>query len=330
VAPAFNLNPEGAPPIFPFLFITIACGAISGFHCLVSSGTSSKQLKCESDARFVGYGSMLTEGFLAILVILACVSGLGLGTGSGDDFLSGAAAFEARYASWDSAQGLPAKVGAFVEGSANFLKSLGLPPDFSIALMGVFVASFAATTLDTACRLQRYVVQELAANLAPRHRIKGRRVGPHVEGNPISWLTNRHVATLFAIAIAYLIARLPGAEGKDPGTGGMLLWPLFGAINQLLAGLAFLVITFWLRRRGLPIAFAFAPGVLMLVLPAVAMSMNLRDFANNHSWLLFSFGFFTLIIEAWMVIEAASVWKKRGALASLASSPPSPPDPPRT
>ena len=78
VAPAFQWHPEGAPMIFPFLFITIACGAVSGFHCLVSSGTSSKQLKSETDARFVGYGSMLTEGFLATLVILACGAGLGL------------------------------------------------------------------------------------------------------------------------------------------------------------------------------------------------------------------------------------------------------------
>ena len=79
VAPKWDLNPENAPVIFPFLFITIACGACSGFHCLVSSGTSSKQLKDEPDARFVGYGSMLTEGFLATLVIVACGAGLGLG-----------------------------------------------------------------------------------------------------------------------------------------------------------------------------------------------------------------------------------------------------------
>ena len=79
VAPAWDLNPKNAPVIFPFLFITIACGAVSGFHCLVSSGTSSKQLKNETDARFVGYGSMLTEGFLATLVIIACGAGLGLG-----------------------------------------------------------------------------------------------------------------------------------------------------------------------------------------------------------------------------------------------------------
>jgi carbon starvation protein len=310
VAPAFNVSPEGAPSIFPVLFITIACGAISGFHCLVSSGTSSKQLKCESDAKFVGYGSMLTEGFLAVLVILACISGLGLGTGSGEGYLSGSDAFEARYASWDAAKGLGAKVGAFVEGSANFLKSLGLPAEFSIALMGVFVASFAATTLDTACRLQRYVVQELAGTLAPRHRVNGQRTGEYVDGNPLFWLTNRHVATLFAITVAFFIAQLPGGEGKAAGTGGLLLWPLFGAINQLLAGLAFLVITFWLRRRGLPYFLALIPGVLMLVLPAIAMSMNLRDFADNHSWLLFGFGFTTIIIEVWMIAEAISVWKK--------------------
>ncbi|MEE3179539.1 MAG: carbon starvation CstA family protein, partial [Verrucomicrobiota bacterium] len=113
VAPAFRMAPEGAPWIFPFLFITIACGAISGFHCLVSSGTSSKQLKCESDAQFVGYGSMLTEGFLATLVILACVAGLGLGAKGADGTLFGSAAYDARYGSWAAAGGLGAKVGAF-------------------------------------------------------------------------------------------------------------------------------------------------------------------------------------------------------------------------
>ncbi|MGI9244785.1 MAG: carbon starvation CstA family protein, partial [Verrucomicrobiales bacterium] len=166
VAPAVRTGVEGAPWLFPFLFVTIACGAVSGFHCLVSSGTSSKQLRCETDAQFVGYGSMLTEGFLATIVILACVAGLGLGTtGADGGILTGEAAYNARYATWDSAKGLGAKVGAFVEGSANFLIALGFARSFAIALMGVFVASFAATTLDTACRLQRYVIQELAGTL---------------------------------------------------------------------------------------------------------------------------------------------------------------------
>ena len=167
VAPAMesSLDAKQLPLIFPFLFITIACGAVSGFHCLVSSGTSSKQLSCETDARFVGFGSMLTEGFLAVLVILACVAGLGLGVaGAGGETLMGVDAWNARYGDW-STMGLGAKVGAFVDGSANFLKALGVPAQYATALMGVFVASFAATTLDTACRLQRYVVQELAACL---------------------------------------------------------------------------------------------------------------------------------------------------------------------
>ena len=310
VAPAVNWNPEGAPAIFPFLFITIACGAISGFHCLVSSGTTSKQIKCESDAQFVGYGSMLTEGFLAVLVILACVAGLGLGTGAGDSFLAGVAAYEAKYSSWSAAAGLGAKVGAFVEGAANFLKALGIPATFAIALMGVFVASFAATTLDTACRLQRYVIQELARTLAPRHRVDGKRVGEYVDGNPLYWLTNRHAATIFAVLIAYLIARMPEIPGGTPGKGGLLLWPLFGAINQLLAGLAFLVITFWLRRRGLPLWMTGIPAIVMLILPALAMTSNLRDFATKENWLLFGIGFATILLEIWMIVEAISVWKK--------------------
>ena len=104
VAPVFQWDPAGAPLILPFLFITIACGAISGFHCLVSSGTSSKQLTNETDARFVGYGSMLLEGFLATLVILACAAGLGLGVTGGDGgILTGEAAWLARYESWGAA-----------------------------------------------------------------------------------------------------------------------------------------------------------------------------------------------------------------------------------
>ena len=145
--------------IFPFLFITIACGAVSGFHCLVSSGTSSKQIESEPDARFVGYGSMLTEGFLATLVILACGAGLGLGVMAEGKTVVGEAAWAERYASWGAAKGLGAKVGAFVDGSANFLMAIGLSTGVAVALMGVLVASFAGTTLDTACRLQRHDIQ---------------------------------------------------------------------------------------------------------------------------------------------------------------------------
>jgi carbon starvation protein len=106
-APAFVAHPQGAPPLTPFLFVIIACGAISGFHSLVSSGTTSKQLAKEKDSLFVGYGAMLFEGGLAVLVIIACTAGLGLGVLSADGVvLNGKAAFASHYASWAAASGL--------------------------------------------------------------------------------------------------------------------------------------------------------------------------------------------------------------------------------
>ncbi|MAF21467.1 MAG: carbon starvation protein A [Roseibacillus sp.] len=318
VAPAFRAAPEGAPWIFPFLFITIACGAISGFHCLVSSGTSSKQVKSESDAQFVGYGSMLTEGFLATLVILACVAGLGLGAKGADGILLGSDAYEARYDSWAAAGSLGAKVGAFVEGAANFLVALGLSAPFAIALMGVFVASFAATTLDTACRLQRYVVQELASTFVP-----GDTSGP--SRHPLSILTNKHGATIFAIILAGALAALPPPEVtwtlNSAGKGGLILWPLFGATNQLLAGLAFLVITFWLWRRSLPVWFIIPPTIVMLILPGIAMTIKVYEFLQNSQFLLAVLGLATIALQLWIILEAKSAWPRaRGVIEDLSGS----------
>ena len=318
VAPAFRAAPEGAPWIFPFLFITIACGAISGFHCLVSSGTSSKQVKSESDAQFVGYGSMLTEGFLATLVILACVAGLGLGTKGADGILVGSDAYDARYDSWAAAGSLGAKVGAFVEGAANFLVALGLSAPFAIALMGVFVASFAATTLDTACRLQRYVVQELASTFVPR-----KVSGP--SRHPLFILTNKHGATIFAIILAGALAALPPPEVawtlNSAGKGGLILWPLFGATNQLLAGLAFLVITFWLWRRSLPVWFIIPPTIVMLILPGIAMAIKVYEFFQNSQFLLAVMGLATIALQLWIILEAKSAWPRaRGVIEDLSGS----------
>ena len=329
-APMVQWNPAGAPLIFPFLFITIACGAISGFHCLVSSGTSSKQLRKETDAQTVGYGAMLTEGFLATLVILACVAGLGLGvTTAGGAVLTGAEAWEARYASWGAAGGLAATVGAFVDGSANFLAALGLPLAASTALMGVFVASFAATTLDTATRLQRYVIQELAAALGGRrssHGASPAAAGTVLRGTgipPLDWLGNRYVATLAAVLVAGAMASLPGPGAASwtlatAGGGGLILWPMFGAVNQLMGGLAFLVIAFWLWRRGRPIFFIVIPLIFMLIMPAWAMLWQIfvqapgqeTSWLQDGNWILLSIGLATIALQAWMMIEAIKLFPR--------------------
>ncbi|MEM9411283.1 MAG: carbon starvation protein A [Planctomycetota bacterium] len=311
--------PLGTPPIWPFLFITIACGAISGFHCLVSSGTSSKQISCESDAQYIGYGAMLTEGALATIVILACCAGTGMGkiekspasessqtayrlkVDADGTAVVGRAAWETYYTAkkWSDFS-LKKKLAAFVEGGANFLCALGLPLKISLGIISVLVACFAATTLDTATRLQRYVIQEIGNSVS------------------LSPLKNMYVATAVAVILGGLIAMLPGPKG--PGTGGLLLWPLFGATNQLLAGLAFMVTVFYLWRRNKPVWFVALPMLLMIALPAWALLWQLFstntingkpigwwwDFQNH--WLLGSIALITLGLQLWMVIEAVLIW----------------------
>jgi carbon starvation protein len=296
VAPAINSSAPGdAPPMMPFLFITIACGAISGFHCLVSSGTSSKQLRSEGDAQFVGYGSMLLEGALAVLVILACCAGIGMGYEKGGTLLTGEAAWAAHYGNSWEAMKMTHTIGAFVDGGANMIAALGIPLKLSVGIIAVMVCCFAATTIDTATRLQRYVIQEIGGSVG------------------IGVLKNKYWATTVAVLTGGALALVPGPMG--PGSGGLIIWPLFGATNQLLAGLAFLVIIFYLLRHGRPFGFAIVPAILMIILPAWAMVLQIRDWIGAGNWLLVGFGGAVEILQVWMVAEALIMWKRaRGVL----------------
>jgi len=268
VAPAVNTNVPDAPMFVPFLFITIACGAISGFHSMVSSGTTVKQLDNERDAKAVGYGGMLMEGTLAVMAVLAATAGF-----------ASRAAWSEHYASWSAAQGLGAKVSAFVEGGSTFLTALGLSPEFATGIVAVLVVSFAATTLDSATRIQRYIISELA------------------EDYNVKALASRHGATIIAVGTAFLLALING------GKGGLILWPLFGATNQLMAGLALLMITVWLVRIRKPTIYTVIPMLFVLFMTSWAMLINVRNFAASGQTLLLVLGIGIILLEIWLLVE---------------------------
>ncbi len=296
VAPAINANvPAGTPSIWPFMFVIIACGAISGFHSLVASGTSPKQISREPDCQFVGYGSMVLESFLAVLVIVCVGAGVAMALEIQVDdtatILTGQDAWAHFYSSWIGAKGLSDKIAPVVIGAANIMNALGLPETIGVTLMGVFIASFAGTTLDTSVRLQRYVVSELAADLR------------------VPALGNRWTATTFAVLTAAGLAFATGADG----TGAMKLWPLFGGANQLLAALALLVVTLYLRGRGgRGYIFTGIPCLIMLVITNWAMIENGLNFVGKKNWLLVVIGTGIFALALWMTVEAGITFLKPG------------------
>ncbi|MCZ7555666.1 MAG: carbon starvation protein A [Bacteroidia bacterium] len=301
VAPAFQAAPADTPPLWPFLFITIACGAISGFHALVSSGTSAKQVRSESDSLFVGYGSMLVEGALATVVIIAVAAGIGLGLqdAASGTVLTGTAAWSSLYSSWAAAQGMGSKITAFVDGSANMIGAIGIPRDLAVVLMGVFVASFAGTTLDTATRIQRYVVTELFTGL-------------HVRA-----FGNRQVATGFAVITAALLAFASGADGQ----GALSLWPLFGAVNQTLAALALIIVTLYLRQRGgLKWITAGIPAVFMSVMTLWASILNQFDYGASNNILLQIINAVIVLIVVWIIIEGVRAFLQPQKMSATIAS----------
>lgn len=291
VAPAVQATPAKAPPMWPMLFITIACGAISGFHSLVASGTSAKQVSSEEESLFVGYGAMEMEGALATLVTIAVAAGIGIGYESGGEMLTGIHAWTAHYASWTAAAGLGSKVGAFVVGAANMIAKLGIPRSFALAVMGVFVASFAGTTLDTATRIQRYIVQEVSADIN------------------VNILENRYISTFIVVLTAGLLAFATGAGGK----GALKLWPLFGAVNQTLAALALIVITVYLKYKGgLKWLVSGIPGIFMVIMTFWALVRNEMVFIADGNWLLVAVNLFVIFLDAGIVFEGTNKFFKIG------------------
>ena len=230
---------------------------------------------------------MLLEGVLAILVIIAVTAGIGMKyTSAGGSILTGRIAFTTHYSSWTAASGLTSKISAFIIGAANLVQSYGIPMKIGLTIMGVFLVSFASTTLDTATRLQRYIISEFCT------------------ANNIKFFQNIYAATGLATLTAAGLAFYDGS-----GQGAVKLWPLFGTINQLMAALALLLLTVYFVRSKKPVIITLIPFLFMVIITGWAMVINIGDYYNTNNWLLFGIGTVVFVLEIWMIMESIMVLK---------------------
>jgi len=248
--------------LYPALFITIACGACSGFHSVVASGTTAKQLNRERDARAVGYGGMLLEGVLALLAI----STVAVLT-RGDPTLE------------------LAPPAMFATGLGRFLSGLGVSLELGKAFGMLALSTFLLTTLDTATRLGRYIFEELF----------------ELKGKSVLWIST--LATL-ALPTLFSLMTFRDAAGKAIPIW-RIIWPVFGSTNQLLGGLALLVITVWLKRTGRPIWVTLFPMLFMVS----ATLLSLGQLVLHHG-----LGLIGSIAGALFVLALVLLWEAMRSL----------------
>ncbi|MDV8108922.1 carbon starvation protein A [Bacillus sp. BAU-SS-2023] len=226
----------GGQYLFPVLFVTVACGAISGFHSLVGSGTSSKQLYKESDAKKIGYGAMLIEGLLAIvaLITVAYISNKQFG----------------------SLLGNGGPVNVFSEGIANFMASFGIPFGIGKTFTSLAISAFALTSLDTATRLGSFIFQEFFDT-------NGLNNKDATKANPLS---NMYVSTTITVVCSGLLAVM----------GYEKIWPIFGSANQLLAAIALMAIAIWLANSNKSFKEFIIPIIFMFIVTIVSLCFNIK------------------------------------------------------
>lgn len=284
-APMIRAGNSG-PSMFPLLFVTIACGAISGFHGLVSSGTTSKQLDQLSDARMIGYGGMIGEGTLALASTIAAVAGISLVTKCTLPAIGqvGDLSWSIYYDTWTHAS--ENKAAAFVLGGSALIESLGISSGLATTLMAVLVISFAATTLDTATRIQRFILTEIGVVL-------------NIQG-----LKNRVIATLIAIIPAMLLVF---TNVQDPSSDivkqtGWALWPIFGASNQMLAALTLMILTLYFWQRGKPILPLLIPMLFIMTITLISLFIKAGEFYHTTLY-LFVLNVILILLICWMMVE---------------------------
>ena len=230
--PDANGNPQY---MFPILFVTIACGAVSGFHSLVSSGTASKQIKNEKNMLPVSFGAMLMESMLAILALIAVAS-----------FGKGEAA----------AQGLTTQPQIFAGAIANFLSVIGLPHSLVFTLINLAVSAFALTSLDSVARVGRLSFQEFWID----SDVEDENMSPFLKV-----VTNKYFATIITLVLAYFLTKVGYAE----------IWPLFGSANQLLSVLALVACAVFLKKTKRQGFMLWGPMVFMMAVTFTALGMTI-------------------------------------------------------
>ncbi len=258
LAPVTSFSVDKVGYLFPALFVTVACGAISGFHSIVGSGTTSKQLDKESDAKIIGFGGMLIEGILAVLALLSVAS-----------------LDQTHFLELLNTKGA---VAAFSSGVANFIHNipfLGIKTEHAANFAALAVSAFALTSLDTATRLGRYSFQEFF------------EVEEKKEQSIL--VKNRFVATSITVVIAGALT----FSGQS-----MVIWPLFGSANQMLAAIALLAITVWISNLKLNYLFTLIPMIFMFLvtLTALATLIYSNTMQSNFSLTIIAIVLFVLAI----------------------------------
>lgn len=264
--PAFVAwNSKDVGPMFPLLFVTIACGAISGFHCVVASGTTSKQLKKETDAVPIGYGSMLVEGLVAIIA-LCTVMVIGK----------------------DATLAVKAPLAIYGAGIAKFLSVFGIPEKFGTSFALLALSTFLLTTLDTATRLARYILQEFFS----------------MEGKKTRYLAT--IVTLFLPA-TFVLINIKDANGNIV-PAWKSVWPIFGATNQLLAGLALMIVAVYLKKRGKQFWFVVLPMIFMLGITLWALFLVIMQYKLS---LLGFIGDVLMLLAILLIVEAIQIFETK-------------------
>ncbi len=274
--PRFNLagGEQSLGLVWPFLFITVACGAISGFHAMVAGGTTAKQLNSEHAARGVGYGGMLLEAVLAVLVVIAVAAGLTL-----DQY---------RDLVYPVAPGMGSNpVLAFALGMGALVhRGMGIPMEYGTVFGMLMVEGFIVTTLDTASRLNRYLLEELWSVL---FRTTPRLLRSHLFN-----------ATLVAGLMFFLCYTNTFKH----------IWPIFGSANQLMAALTMVVVSVWLASRSRPTWFAVWPALFMMATTLVSLWRLLVDkYIPGGKYPLIAADILLMLLAAGVILLALLQWK---------------------